>query len=358
MAFHSANRWVSPRSAALATAMAAAVLVASSTAHAQTPDVTTRRLLIEQGQQASQAGNHTLALQRAEQAMAIQVTPSLRLFYARELQHASRPADAFAQAEECVREAERDVTVPNREALIAGCRAIAQQTRSEIGLLTVTINGARPADLRVSVGGRVLSEGLIGVPSAVNPGRVIIEASAHGYRTTRREVDVPRGGNEAIALELEQDPHVPVGRGAAGLEGGGETNLDLGGRPVTRTRPISIGAVVVTAAGGALLASSGLFFALRQGGFGPCSVVNGSAVCPDMQSVDQLAANADSMETMNTLTNVALIGGTIVLAGGVAWLVADRVTAREQVVSRRRVAPRFAFASDGRSASMIVGGAW
>jgi hypothetical protein len=38
-------------------------------------------------------------LQRAEQAMAIQVTPSLRLFYARELVHASRPADAFAQAE-------------------------------------------------------------------------------------------------------------------------------------------------------------------------------------------------------------------------------------------------------------------
>jgi hypothetical protein len=56
-------------------------------------------MLIEQGQQASQAGNHTLALQRAEQAMAIQVTPSLRLFYARELVHASRPADAFAQAE-------------------------------------------------------------------------------------------------------------------------------------------------------------------------------------------------------------------------------------------------------------------
>lgn len=353
MALTSANPFVRPRAAALAVAVAASLLVASSDARAQTPDLTTRRMLIEQGQQASQAGNHTLALQRAEQAMAIQVTPSLRLFYARELQHATRPADAFAQAEECVHEADRDATVPNRDALMESCRAIAQQTRGEIGLLTVTINGTRPADTRVTIGGRALSDALIGSPSAVNPGRVIVEASAHGYRTTRREIDVPRGGNEAIALELEQDPHVPVGSGAGGLEG-----PDPVQRPNTRTRPVSVGAIVVTAVGGLFLSTAPVFYVLRQSGFGPCSVVDGSAVCPTRSDAVNLSLNAGTMETMNALTNAALISGTIILSGGVAWLVADRVTAREQIVSRARTTTRLAFAADARGASVIVGGAW
>ncbi len=312
-------------------------------------------MLIEQGQQASQAGDHVLALQRAEQAMAIQVTPSLRLFYARELVVATRPADAFSQAEACVREAERDASVPNRDALMEGCRAIAQETRASLGMLTVNIGGARPQALTVTVSGRPLAEALIGVPSAVNPGQIVVEASARGFHTVRREVEVGRGASESVTLDMVVDPHVPVGSGAQGL---GEGNSSTP-RTETRTRPLSIGAVVVTAAGGVVLASAGLFFALRQGGFGSCVVMGDTVSCPDAQQAEQLRTRADNIELMNTLTNVALIGGTVILAGGVAWLAADRATAREQVtVSRRRTLPRFALAADARTVGVVVGGAW
>jgi hypothetical protein len=313
-------------------------------------------MLIEQGQQASQAGDHALALQRAEQAMAIQVTPSLRLFYARELVVATRPADAFSQAEACVREAERDASVPNREALMEGCRAIAQETRASLGMLTVNIGGARPQALTVTVSGRPLAEALIGVPSAVNPGRVVVEASARGFHTVRREVEVGRGASESVTLDMVVDPHVPVGSGAQGL---GDDDDNGPARTQFRTRPLSIGAVVVTAAGGVVLASAGLFFALRQGGFGSCVVMGDTVSCPDAPQAEQLRTRADNIELMNTLTNVALIGGTVILAGGVAWLAADRATAREQVtVSRRRTLPRFALAADARTVGVVVGGAW
>lgn len=332
-----------------------------SAAHAQSADLATRRLLIEQGQQASQAGDHALAVQRAEAAMAIQETPSLRLFYARELVLVQRPADAFAQAEACVREVDRDASVPNREALLLGCRTISQETRGAIGMLTVTVRGDRPSGVSITVGGRPLAEALIGVPAAVNPGRVVVDGRAAGYRDTHREVDVARGGSESIALEFEVDPHAVTGRGAQGAgQGAGGGDDGAAPRELFRTRPVSIGAVVVTAVGGAALASAGLFYALRQGGFGACTVVNGSAQCPSNTDAMTLSDNAGRIELMNTLTNVALIGGTVVLAGGVAWLVADRVTSRERVPTSagRPRAPSVALSVDGRGASVVVGGAF
>lgn len=338
-------------------ALGAALWVSEgATAFAQSADLTTRRLLIEQGQQASQAGDHALAVQRAEAAMAIQETPSLRLFYARELVAVQRPADAFAQAEACVREVDRDASVPNREALLLGCRTISQETRGAIGMLTVTVRGDRPRGVTITVGGRPLAEALIGVPSAVNPGRVVVDGRAAGYRDTHREVDVAQGGSESIALEFEVDPHAVTGRGAQGAGDGGSAPPS---EPF-RTRPVSIGAVVVTAVGGVALASSGLFFALRQGGFGACTVVNGSAQCPTSSDAMTLSDNAGRIELMNTLTNVALIGGTVVLAGGVAWLVADRVTSRERVptTARRARPPSVAMSIDGRGAMVMVGGAF
>ncbi|MBL8681803.1 MAG: hypothetical protein JNK05_21730 [Myxococcales bacterium] len=345
------------RSRALASLAAASVLSLSSVAIAQTPDLTTRRLLIEQGQTASQAGDHALALQRAEQAMAIQVTPSLRLFYARELVANRRPADAFSQAESCVQEVERDASVPNRDALLGACRAIEQQTRSEVGTLTVSVTGERPENLRITLSGRPMATALLGVPSAVNPGTVVVVAMADGYRTVRREVEVARGAQAQVELPMEIDPHAVIGRGAGGA--GGDP-----AQPQYRTRPISIGAVVVTASGAAILASSGLFFALRQGQISPCAIEPTTGfTCETAAERDALRARSGSITTMNALTNAALIGGSIVLAGGVAWLVADRVTSREQVPtaqqqSRRRRAPVIVATTDGRGAQLTVGGSW
>jgi hypothetical protein len=332
-------------------------VLAPCLARAQTPDLTTRRVLIEQAQSASQAGDHRLALQRAEQAMAIQSTPSLRLFYARTLVANARPADAFAQAEACVREVERDASVPNRDALLQGCRTIAQETRGELGMLIIRVSGERPQGLRVTIGGRPLPDGLLGVASAVNPGDLVVEASAEGYRPLRREVTVTRGGQAELELTMERDPHAVVGRGAP-ARGGGDERVAPAPVEQYRTRPVSIPAVIVASAGGVLVASAGVFFALRQGAIAPCEIRAGVGFsCPNGDERDALASRASQVETMNTLTNVALIGGAIVLAGGVAWVVADRATSRERVSGARRAPSMYAF-SDGRSASVLVGGVW
>jgi hypothetical protein len=163
---------------------------------------------------------------------------------------------------------------------------------------------------------------------------------------------VGRGATESLELTMERDPHAVVGRGAAGLGG------PLPPREEYRTRPISIGAVVVSAGGALLLGSAGVFYALRQGAISSCAInAQGLFECATREQANALVANAGQAETMNALTNVALIGGTIVLAGGVSWLIADRVTSRERIPTQAR-RPAVGVIATHQGASVSVGGAW
>jgi hypothetical protein len=312
------------------------------------PDLATRRVLIEQAQQARAEENHGLALSRAENAQRIQSTPSLRLFVAQELLALDRPADALAQSEACVRESERDTSVPNRDALIAACRQIVSDTRSALGMVTVTVRGARPSGLSLVVASRSVDESLIGVPVAVNPGNIAIEVRADGYRVARRTIDVRRGGSEEVTVELEPEPVAPVRSPAPRAR-----QRAVSARPAPTANGLSIGPVIAMSVGAASLVASAVTFALRQEAIAACPIENDRFVCENAGTATTLTSRADEAEALTATTQALLIAGSIVTVGGAVWLMVDRLGARPRERAGLRVAPAV-----GSARGVSVGGAF
>src|SRR5690349_3172205 len=93
------------RAATAAAAACAAFLWAGSAGAQNAAAIAARRSLIEQAQQARRAGDHVRALDLAERATQISMSPSLRLFIAQEQTALGRLADAFGNADLCGREA-------------------------------------------------------------------------------------------------------------------------------------------------------------------------------------------------------------------------------------------------------------
>jgi hypothetical protein len=110
-----------------------------------------------------------------------------------------------------------------RETVTVGAGALAtvnanmrppEPQRPATGIVRVIVtnpNGALPADLVVSLDGSPLT----GSPPAsdtVTPGTHIVQVSANGFRTTRREVQITAGQTMALAVDLS--PNAPTATGA------------------------------------------------------------------------------------------------------------------------------------------------
>ena len=193
------------RRASLRAAWALAIGLLPSLAKGQdASDLAARRGLIEQAQQARTANNHQQALDLAMRATQIQMSPSLRLFVAQEQNSLGRLADAFGNADTCMREAEADQTLHNRTQVVETCRTLAQDVRRRVGQVTVHTPSPAPSDLAVTVAGNALRSSLWGVAYMVAPGHVAVDASASGYAAFHTEVDVTAGHNMDVTVTLTQ----------------------------------------------------------------------------------------------------------------------------------------------------------
>lgn len=178
-------------------------LVSAKSAWAQTPaEVAARRGLLSQAEAASQAGNHTEALELGERAGRISMTPSLRYFLANEQNALGRFAESLGNAELCAQTAERDTTLRNRAALITQCRTLTTQLQSRIGHVTLRVPTPPPAGLQITIGGQAVSDAFWGVPFVVTPGHIVVESVATGHAPVRSEVDVTAGGTMDVPVEL------------------------------------------------------------------------------------------------------------------------------------------------------------
>lgn len=257
--------------------------------------------------------------------MRIQRTPSLRLFVAQTLAALVRPADALTQAEACVREAERDPSLPNREALLASCRQVLEETRPAIATLALVLRGERPSDAAVTVGARVVSGALLDVPIALNPGRVAIVARASGFAPIEQTIELARGERRSLELAFERAPQSTTTTVERAI-----TSPPPRAVTVEPRRPLPVGPIVTLSVGAVALVTGAVTFALRNGEIASCPIEGGRFVCADSTAADALVARASSAESLNTVTNIALVSGGVLLAGGAAWLVADRLVRRER----------------------------
>lgn len=153
------------------------------------------------GQRAVSAGDHALAVQLLERAAAIQRTPSLRALLAQEQAALGRLTAAFANAEQCNREADQDPLPSVRRELAARCQALVTQLQQRLGRVTVVVEGA-PAELVVTLNDARVPPALLGAPYAVDPGSVRVAVSAAGFEPFARSVQLAEGATVEVRASL------------------------------------------------------------------------------------------------------------------------------------------------------------
>lgn len=280
---------------------------APTTASAQTAaELAARRTLIEQAEAARQAGQHAEALTFAERAAAIQMTPSLRLFIAREQQAMRLYASALGNTELCVRDAEREQTLRNREEIIAGCRAITTEINANSGRIVVRLPNA-PTGTEVFVGTERLPVSLIDAPYTVATGSVTVRVSVPQRRPFERTVTVERGATQTIAVELQL------------VEGDSPPPPNT----VTRTIGPGVGPWVLVGVGGAGLVAGGalwLVASMQKSELDSMCPGDATRVCAGLTG-EAIDARVGSINGLSTGAVIAGSVGAAAAVGGVLWYV-------------------------------------
>jgi len=291
----------------------------------ESPADVARRGLIVQAEAAAAAGDHAQAVQLAERAARLRVTPTIQYFLAREHLALGHPVEALGYSGACARAAEADVTLRNRDGVLQACRAIVTESEARVGRVTVRVPSPPPQGLVVRVQQAELPATLHDVPYPVLPGVVVVEASAPGHLPFRREVQVAASQTEPVEVRLEAEPvvvePVPVVAPPVVLP----PTVAVAPPVVAPPRGASVGPWIVAGSGVVALALGGVFFGLASGErsdrIAACDV-NGLNCSPEALTHDR------RYESYLTATNVALAVGAAAVLGGATWFIVDRLTHR------------------------------
>lgn len=301
-----------------------------------------RRTLVERAQMAAHAGRHQEALSHADAAGRIEMSPSLRMFIAQERSALGMHALAMEAADQCVREANRNVAVDRRESILTQCRQIAHDSQGHVVVVTVTAPVARMDGLVVRVGSRALTRSEIGVPFNVDPGLLVVEATAPGVEPFREQRDgvagavvsfaigdrfaqpapraVPTAQTGTIATHTTINSVTNTGNSAMNLAhtSGPQSSVGLAVTPPTADSrgPRRMAGVVVAGVGVVSMISSLVAWRVYEG---VVSAYNADANCPGTSSVQPQGVCAErvaSASTLQTGSLVAGIGGGVLAAAG------------------------------------------
>lgn len=338
-------------------AAAFAVSVASA---AQTTDPTllaSRRALIERATAARTAGRHQEALDLAQRAAQIQMTPSLRLFVMQEQTQVGQLAEAYSSAIACQSEAARD-TAASAQTIARLCTESVNSLQNRVGRVIVTVTPAVEG-VRVFVANRELHSVLFGQDYVVTPGEVSVRAEAAGYRSVSRTVTVGAGASMAVPLALEREAQPDTSVSTPPDAQGGTTNVvtppdntdngttaqpsdtsdtTAGGasaqssssatgarRPVDQPRRLNVGAVATMATGGAVLVGGAVML-----GLGASAASEYNKLCDPRCTQDNVAMGRAAYDRANLMFGLGIAGAAIggaAAVGGLVWMLVARPSA-------------------------------
>lgn len=185
-------------------------------------------------------------------------------------------------------------------------RAAALEPRL-VRLRIVVTDGAKIASLKVFRDDGAVSEGQLGLPIPVDPGKHTVRATGDGRKAFSTEVNVEGDGTTTTVKVPALEPE------------GGATSASKTAAVVTAPktpersaqRPLGF---VALGLGGALLVGGGVFLAMRQS-----TISDLDAVCgPDRKSCPPDAGSTvSSGHTYTTLSAVGFVGGAALVATGV-----------------------------------------
>jgi hypothetical protein len=256
------------------------------------------------------AGKPESALAHFRKAYAVSGSPNAHLMIARCLLALGKSAEAYEEMAATTREATAKAEVdPKYEQTRDAAAAELAMLERRVGKIVVAL--AEPgASASVTINGAPLAAARLGVPVAIEPGRMVVEASRPGEAPARREISIGPGETKTVALSFSRpatseaalggprpEPLPPSPPGAeSGGSGGGVRILGF----VTAGVGVA-GAVVFGVAAG-----------LSQGQYATLEEECGGKRCSDPKYADTV----DSGRRLTTIANVGLVAGIAGIVGG------------------------------------------
>jgi hypothetical protein len=289
-------------------AVAVAMVFMAEPAFAQ-PAQADAKVEFTAGQKLFDAGRQAEALPHFRKAFAASNSPNARLMIARCLVALGKTAEAYEEMATTTREAtaraESDAKYARTRDAAAAEMALLER---RIGKLVVAL--AEPgAGAAVTLDGAPLGAERLGVPVAVQPGKMTIEATHAGDKPVRREVTIGAGETKTVAIAFTSAGAAPTA--ATSDTAPGEVKTQGGGVRIAGFVIAGLGVAGMGAFAGAGLAAKSKFSAVES----EC----GSARCTDPKYGDVI----DSGKALQTIANIGLgvgiagiVGGALMIAVG------------------------------------------
>lgn len=311
-----------------------------------------REALLDQAAAAAEHRHHARALDAAERAGAIRMTPAVRRFIAEELVALDRLADGLRAGRLCVHDAELDLMSAHRAEVLRDCRAMVERLERRVGFVVVRLPPNTAPGAQVHVQGLEVPRAQWGEPQPVDPGAVEVMAELGDMRESLR-LQVSAGLTRIWEVSLTPPPpprpHVTPSPAVA-RESAPVASAPSVAAPVSAPPPATqgrggpgVGPWLVTGAGGAMLLGALVvltrYDALRAEQLQHCreDLTAGVRDCLDAQGLDV----TERRDTLRALNNALFFGGLAAVVGGVTWYVVARVrhTERPRTAWRLDVAP-------------------
>jgi len=198
----------------LGASVIAIALGSGSTALAGGPsaaDRETARGLLAQGDKLYKSGEHVGALKAYRAAHAIMSVPTTGLEVAKVLEMRGQ----LIEARDMLLEIQRYPKKPNEPPPFTRARSYSRTKAAELAKripsITITVEGPPSSTpITVKIDKEVLNKAALGVPRKANPGLRVVTASASGYESIERDVQLAERKNEKVELTL-----TPAAGGAA-----------------------------------------------------------------------------------------------------------------------------------------------
>jgi hypothetical protein len=206
------------RSDALLAAMAFLVIAgAPPNAGAQAPgdraaeETFAAQQLFDAGRAALEAGDHATALESLEASLALSPSPNTRLMLARALRESGRVAEALMEFDRAAHAAEERMRAEPRFSVTRET-AITERDAIRERVATVVISGdLEVSGIEVRIGDRALpiAGARVGIP--VDPGTVVLRASAPGHLDFQHELELRAGETVHAVVTMQRAPAEPRG---------------------------------------------------------------------------------------------------------------------------------------------------
>lgn len=189
----------------------AIVVFAGATASAQsaTDLMANRRRLLDQAFEASRRGAHSEAIDLAEQAARIQMSPSIRMFLAQQHEELSRSpegsehlTEAVTQADACVREATEQTTLNRRAEIMRQCAEVSDRLNPRVARVRLQLPTPAPVGMRVRVNSREIESRDWGILIAVLAGETVVDVTTLDGASFHRALTLTAGRVETVSVVL------------------------------------------------------------------------------------------------------------------------------------------------------------